>query len=59
MTGNGRDPEVEAHCDPERVAQILRVLLDNALTHAGDEAAIEVERQPERARRRQSAPKPR
>jgi signal transduction histidine kinase len=42
VTGNGRDPEVEASCDPERVAQILRVLLDNALTHAGDEAEIEV-----------------
>jgi signal transduction histidine kinase len=42
VAGDGQDPEVEAHCDPERVAQILRVLLDNALTHAGDEAAIEV-----------------
>jgi signal transduction histidine kinase len=39
---NGQGPEVEAHCDPERVAQILRVLLDNALTHAGEDAAIEV-----------------
>jgi signal transduction histidine kinase len=42
VVGNGQDPEVEAHCDPERVAQILRVLLDNALTHAGEDAAIEV-----------------
>jgi signal transduction histidine kinase len=33
-------PEVEAHCDPERVAQILRVLLDNSLTHAGAETTI-------------------
>jgi signal transduction histidine kinase len=42
VTGNGRDVDVEAHCDPQRVAQILRVLLDNALTHAGHEAEIEV-----------------
>jgi signal transduction histidine kinase len=42
VAGNGQSPDVEAHCDPERVAQILRVLLDNALTHAGDETAIEV-----------------
>ena len=28
-----RQPEVEARCDRQRVAQILRVLLDNALTH--------------------------
>jgi signal transduction histidine kinase len=42
VTGNGSDRDVEARCDPERVAQILRVLLDNALTHAGEEAEIEV-----------------
>jgi signal transduction histidine kinase len=42
VASNGQVPDVEAHCDPERVAQILRVLLDNALTHGGDEAAIEV-----------------
>jgi signal transduction histidine kinase len=40
--GSDLDLEVEARCDPERVAQILRVLLDNALTHAGEEATIEV-----------------
>jgi two-component system OmpR family sensor kinase len=28
----GADP-IEAVCDPERVAQILRILIDNALTH--------------------------
>ncbi|MGI9081401.1 MAG: sensor histidine kinase [Thermoleophilaceae bacterium] len=27
------DPGVEASCDRERVAQIIRILLDNALTH--------------------------
>jgi two-component system, OmpR family, sensor kinase len=42
VAGIGLDAEVEALCDPERVAQILRVLLDNALTHAGEEAAIEI-----------------
>jgi signal transduction histidine kinase len=36
-------PEVEAECDSERVAQILRILLDNALTHAGHGALIEVQ----------------
>jgi signal transduction histidine kinase len=40
--GAGEEAEVEAHCDPERVAQILRVLLDNSLTHAGEGAEIEV-----------------
>jgi two-component system OmpR family sensor kinase len=28
----GRDP-IRAHCDPVRVAQIMRILIDNALTH--------------------------
>jgi two-component system OmpR family sensor kinase len=42
VMGNGRDPEVEAQCDPKRVAQILRVLLDNSLTHAGEGAEIDV-----------------
>jgi two-component system OmpR family sensor kinase len=40
--GDGHDPEVEAECDPERVAQILRVLLDNSLTHGGGETTIQV-----------------
>jgi signal transduction histidine kinase len=42
VSGNGSYPEVEAQCDPQRVAQILRVLLDNSLTHAGEGAEIEV-----------------
>jgi two-component system, OmpR family, sensor kinase len=33
---------VEAVCDPERVAQILRILLDNALTHTPTGTPIEV-----------------
>ena len=28
-----RDERIEAVCDPERVAQVLRILIDNALTH--------------------------
>ena len=28
-----RDERIEAVCDPERVAQILRILIDNAVTH--------------------------
>ena len=28
-----RDEHIEAVCDPERVAQVLRILIDNALTH--------------------------
>jgi two-component system OmpR family sensor kinase len=43
-----RDPdaaEVEAECDPERVAQILRILLDNALTHTGIGTSIEIRAQ--------------
>jgi signal transduction histidine kinase len=27
------DGEVEIECDPERVAQVLRILLDNAIVH--------------------------
>ncbi|HEV2775808.1 MAG TPA: HAMP domain-containing sensor histidine kinase [Solirubrobacteraceae bacterium] len=28
-----RDERIEAVCDPERVGQVLRILIDNALTH--------------------------
>ena len=28
-----RDERIEAVCDPERVAQVLRILIDNAVTH--------------------------
>lgn len=39
------DP-VEQWCDPERVAQIVRILVDNALKHtsAGDEVVVRVSR---------------
>jgi signal transduction histidine kinase len=39
-----RDPEseIEAHCDPTRVAQILRILLDNALTHTDEGASVQI-----------------
>jgi two-component system, OmpR family, sensor kinase len=42
VVGNGTEPEIEASCDPERVAQILRVLLDNALTHSGEGASVAI-----------------
>jgi signal transduction histidine kinase len=34
--------EIEANCDPDRVAQIVRILLDNALTHTPRGTHIEV-----------------
>jgi signal transduction histidine kinase len=34
--------EVDAECDAERVAQVLRVLLDNALTHAGEGITVTI-----------------
>jgi signal transduction histidine kinase len=36
----------EAHCDPERVAQIMRILLDNALRHtpAGTHVTVRADR---------------
>jgi two-component system OmpR family sensor kinase len=34
--------EIEATCDPDRVAQIVRILLDNALTHTPQGTRIEV-----------------
>ncbi len=42
----GGDP-IEAVCDPERVAQILRILIDNALTHtpAGTEVVVSAARE--------------
>jgi signal transduction histidine kinase len=33
---------VEARCDPERVAQIVRILLDNALRHTPDGTLVSV-----------------
>jgi signal transduction histidine kinase len=46
----GAGPEVE--CDPDRVAQILRILLDNALTHtpAGTGLVVAAARRDGRAR---------
>jgi signal transduction histidine kinase len=37
----GQDP-VRATCDPERVAQVLRILIDNAITHTPPGTAIVV-----------------
>jgi len=34
--------EIEATCDPDRLAQIVRILLDNALTHTPQGTRIEV-----------------
>jgi two-component system OmpR family sensor kinase len=36
------DERIEAVCDPERVAQILRILIDNALTHTPDGTGLVV-----------------
>jgi two-component system OmpR family sensor kinase len=43
---------LEVDCDPERVAQILRILLDNALTHtpAGTDVVVAAARRNGRAR---------
>ena len=40
------EPGVEARCDRERVAQIIRILLDNALTHTpeGTQVTVTAER---------------
>ena len=37
------DEPVRALCDPERVAQLLRILIDNALTHTGPGTAVVVD----------------
>ena len=41
-----RDEQIEAVCDPERVAQVLRILIDNALTHtpAGTDVRVSAAR---------------
>jgi two-component system OmpR family sensor kinase len=43
---------VEAECDPERVAQIMRILLDNALSHtpAGTDVVVAAARRDGRVR---------
>ena len=38
-------PGVEVDCDPERVAQVLRILMDNALVHTPPGTAIRVRAQ--------------
>ena len=34
--------DVEAMCDPERVAQIVRVLVDNALVHTPERTTVAI-----------------
>jgi two-component system OmpR family sensor kinase len=43
---------VEADCDPERVAQLLRILIDNAVTHTppGTDLVVSASRRGDRAR---------
>jgi signal transduction histidine kinase len=46
------DAPVEASCDPERVAQIIRILVDNALSHtpAGTDVVVAASRRDGRVR---------
>ncbi len=37
------DRPIEVICDPDRVAQIVRILIDNAISHTPDATPIEVE----------------
>jgi two-component system, OmpR family, sensor kinase len=37
-----RDEPIELDCDPERVAQVLRILLDNALVHTPPGTGVRV-----------------
>lgn len=37
------EEDVEAICDPDRVAQIIRVLVDNALKHTPESTTIEID----------------
>ncbi len=39
---SGPDASVEVECDPERVAQVLRILMDNALVHTPPGTKIRV-----------------
>jgi two-component system OmpR family sensor kinase len=43
---------VEADCDPERVAQVLRILIDNAITHTppGTDLVVSASRRDDQAR---------
>lgn len=40
------DDDVEAICDPDRVAQIVRILVDNALNHTPQGTRIEIDASP-------------
>jgi signal transduction histidine kinase len=42
VTDDGLPGEVEAICDPQRTAQIVRILLDNALRHTPDGTRVRV-----------------
>jgi two-component system, OmpR family, sensor kinase len=46
------DEPLEASCDPERVAQIIRILVDNALSHtpAGTDVVVAASRRDGRVR---------
>ena len=37
---------LDATCDPERLAQIMRILIDNALRHTPDRTAVVVSAEP-------------
>ncbi|HWH96143.1 MAG TPA: HAMP domain-containing sensor histidine kinase [Baekduia sp.] len=43
---------VEVHCDPERVAQVMRILIDNAITHTppGTDLVVSASRRGDHAR---------
>jgi two-component system OmpR family sensor kinase len=51
VIGDDSGAEVEAECDPERVAQILRILLDNSLTHTEEGTSIVISATRSRSRR--------
>jgi two-component system OmpR family sensor kinase len=40
------DGPLDATCDPERLAQIMRILIDNALRHTPDRTAVTVSAEP-------------
>jgi signal transduction histidine kinase len=42
VVDRGAEVDVEALCDPERVAQIVRVLVDNALVHTPDGTPVSI-----------------
>lgn len=40
---SGGDDAVEAICDPDRVAQIMRILIDNALSHTPEGTSVAID----------------